>query len=187
MSSSSKSDPTTVLTVEEATEALTKAAFTVTDPDMSDCGRTLIHCQIGSFGADWDLDAAIALLADARSIEWRWNLLRHDLCVVGADGKAHYFGVEWPERNASEPAPTKVVPADAIVLERPTAEDDEDLAGYLGIELDLAVGVNVDGHVTFGGGDETGDAFELVLNRAQVRSLCARLVLAADEAERGQG
>lgn len=67
---------------EQAAAALRRGAFTVTDEDSSDCGRNLIHCFLGSFGADWDLDGALALLERAERIAWANHGLRHDLVIV---------------------------------------------------------------------------------------------------------
>lgn len=60
-----------------------------------DFGRTLIHCFLGPFGADWDLDDAIRLLSQATDIAWVDSIVRHDLAVV-ANRKAHYFDVKRP-------------------------------------------------------------------------------------------
>lgn len=86
------------LTTEQAADALRGAAFTVTDEDSSDHGRTLIHCFLGSFGADWDLDSALALLGRAERVAWADHMFRHDLAIV-ADGRTHWFDVQRPERS----------------------------------------------------------------------------------------
>lgn len=86
------------ITKAEASEALRGAAFTVDDPESSDHGRTLIHCQMSFTGADWDLDGALDLVARADQVAWTTHWLRHDLGVQ-ADGRAHYFDVPRPERE----------------------------------------------------------------------------------------
>lgn len=60
--------------------------------------RTIVHCYFGGFGADWDLDSALDLVATAWSVEWSRSLFapEHDLLVTGADGKTYRLGVPMP-------------------------------------------------------------------------------------------
>lgn len=85
----------THITADEAVAALTKAGFKVTDPEDSAHGRTLVHCYMGSFGADWDVDSAVALARHADDIAWMPNIFGHELAVL-ADGKIHSFNVKRP-------------------------------------------------------------------------------------------
>lgn len=75
------------VTVEEAVAALQRRAFT------TDEGRTVIHTFAGVFGADWNLDGAVAFVRDAARIEWSRHLLGHDLLVVDRDGRRVRFDV----------------------------------------------------------------------------------------------
>jgi hypothetical protein len=75
---------------EEAVAAATAAAFTVTDPEDSQCGRVLLHCFIGTMGADWDLSRVLEVIGQATDITWRWSLFEHELSVY-ADGRAYTF------------------------------------------------------------------------------------------------
>lgn len=61
--------------------------------------RTVVHCRAGGIGADWDLDAALAVVASAQSAEWSRSLFGHDLLVTGADGDAYRFAVPMPGRE----------------------------------------------------------------------------------------
>lgn len=74
----------TVIHVDKPTaaEALRKTAVRYDDPDHDAFGRTHIHCLLGPFGADWDLDDAIRLLSQATDIGWVEHLIGHDLAVV---------------------------------------------------------------------------------------------------------
>jgi hypothetical protein len=82
-----------------AAEALRKAAFRVTDLDSQDYGRQLVHCLIGTMGADWDLDAALADLAKASEVAWVDGLAGHDLAVL-VGGRLRNFNVRRPEEAA---------------------------------------------------------------------------------------
>jgi hypothetical protein len=75
---------------EEAVAAATAAAFTVTDPEDSRCGRVLLHCFIGTMGASWDLDRVLELIGRATDITWSWSMFEHELSVY-VDGRAYTF------------------------------------------------------------------------------------------------
>jgi len=82
---------------QEFKDAATAQAFTVTDPEMSDYGRTLVHSFAGSFGADWDLPSVLAAIDDAAEVRWvpgHW--LEHDLKISGPDGRRICFAVKAP-------------------------------------------------------------------------------------------
>lgn len=83
---------------EEAAEAATAAAFTVTDPESSNHGRTLLHCRAGGFGADWDLAPVLEVIRNAREIVWAPGPLTmgHDLLVIADDGVNYRFEVKTP-------------------------------------------------------------------------------------------
>lgn len=83
------------LTAEEAVAALTAVATEVTDEDSSNYGRTLVHCLSGGFGADWDLNGAIALARRADEIAWSPHWFGHDLAIL-ADGKVCRFNAARP-------------------------------------------------------------------------------------------
>jgi hypothetical protein len=90
-------DTLTHLTAEEAIEHVTAAAFEVTDPEMSDYGRRIVHCFAGFMGADWDLDKVIDTLKTARDIAWLDHWAEHDLAVLTEDGRVRCFQVKRPE------------------------------------------------------------------------------------------
>lgn len=84
-------------TVEEARAALQDASW----PDggeghCSKCDHTcgvnqqVVHCFLGSLGADWSLAAAFDLLGEAEQIGWGQTLFGEAL-VVFARGKGHVF------------------------------------------------------------------------------------------------
>ncbi|WP_306358727.1 MULTISPECIES: hypothetical protein [unclassified Nocardia] len=52
----------------EFLDAARAQAFTVTDPESADYGRSLVHSMRGSFGADWDLDGVIAAIESADTV-----------------------------------------------------------------------------------------------------------------------
>jgi hypothetical protein len=84
-------------TKDEAINAVKAAAFKVTDPDSDDCGREIVHCFAGAFGADWDVDDAILVIASARDIAWTDHWAGHDLVVLTDDGRLRWFNVQRPE------------------------------------------------------------------------------------------
>lgn len=93
------------ITAAQAAEELRRVAFTVTDPDDSAYGRTLVHVFTGTVGADWDLDRALALLSDAQAIGWRNSPLNHDLTVVTDDAARYSFNVQRPQHSAAAVLP----------------------------------------------------------------------------------
>lgn len=80
-----------------AARAMRAAAFTIGE-EFEGAGRVIVHTLAGPFGADWDLDSAVAVLADAQRIAWQDSITRHDLAVVTAEGRLLRFDVPRPER-----------------------------------------------------------------------------------------
>src|SRR6478752_8115914 len=95
-------DTLTHLTAEAAIEHVTAAAFEVTNPEMSDYGRKIVHCFAGFMGADWDLGAVIDTLKTARDIAWLDHWAEHDLAVLTEDGRVRCFQVKRPETAPTE-------------------------------------------------------------------------------------
>lgn len=85
------------LTLEEATEAIRRCAFSERDDDGNEV-RSIVHCFLGSFGCDWDADGAVGLLPDAKRIcftdHWLWGRC---LVVESADGRTYCFDTVTPE------------------------------------------------------------------------------------------
>lgn len=86
---------------EEAIAALRKHAWTQQSDEVT-CGhpgcedhraegRTVIHSFLGAFGADWDLEDAIAAVESAQKVAWSPNWIGHDLAVQTAEGKVVRF------------------------------------------------------------------------------------------------
>jgi len=85
------------MTRQEFKDAVIAQAFTVTDSEMSDYGRTLVHSCADFFGADWDLAAVLAGIDAAAEVRWeRGSWLRHDLVIVEPDGRHVRFDVKAP-------------------------------------------------------------------------------------------
>jgi hypothetical protein len=88
------------ITADEAIAAVKAQAFTITDPDASDCGRTIVHSvAIGGplmLGADWDLDDVVTELWSAREIAWFDDFMGHELALISAEGRAYKFEVKRP-------------------------------------------------------------------------------------------
>jgi hypothetical protein len=58
--------------------------------------QTLIHCFMGSMGADWSLEGAIELARrDGAQCAWAPNMFRHELAVY-AGGEMHRFDARRP-------------------------------------------------------------------------------------------
>lgn len=91
------------ITKEEALAAARSAAFTIAqdgwDMDMkptpADAGRTILHCFMGGFGADWDLESVQDAIERSTAVGWVDHMLGHDL-VVQTDGKLRFFDVKHP-------------------------------------------------------------------------------------------
>jgi hypothetical protein len=89
------------ITKEEAIAALRKHAWTQRSDEVTcghpgcedhrAAGRTVIHSYLGGFGADWDLDGAIAAVESARKVAWAPHWMGHDLAVQTAEGKVVRF------------------------------------------------------------------------------------------------
>ncbi len=90
---------------EDAIAAVTAAAW----PEMGEaCGHTgcedhrevkrrLIHSRAGMFGADSTLEGAIAEIQSAQQCLWVADVMGHDLLVVTAEGRRHFYEVRRPE------------------------------------------------------------------------------------------
>jgi len=91
------------ITREEAIAALTAAAFTVTDPEDQNYGRTLTHCMMSFTGADWDLSAAIEKIqqTDVGGVAWVKDMFGHELSVL-VDGRAYRFDVKRPDTAGAQ-------------------------------------------------------------------------------------
>lgn len=59
-------------------------------------GRQLIHSRAGGFGADWDLDAALAAIDSAEAVQWQRSIFGHALAVTTRDGRVISFAVQRP-------------------------------------------------------------------------------------------
>lgn len=85
----------------EFIEAAKAQAFTMTDPESSEHGRTLIHCQGSVCGADWDLDGVLSAIESADLVRWNTQsfagaVLGHQLEVREGD-RRWAFAVRRPE------------------------------------------------------------------------------------------
>jgi hypothetical protein len=58
--------------------------------------RKRIHCFLGGFGADWDLDEAARFVREADKVGWAPSIFRHELAAL-KDGKLCTFDVRAPE------------------------------------------------------------------------------------------
>ena len=82
---------------QEFKDAATAQAFTVTDREMSDYRRTLVHSFAGPFGADWDLTAVHAAIDAAAEVHWEQDpWIGHQLAIVELGGRRVYFDVKAP-------------------------------------------------------------------------------------------
>lgn len=64
-------------------------------------GRMRIHTTRGGFGADWDLTEAEEFINRAQRCAWVENFMRHELGVIGENGKPVYFEVRKPAGGAA--------------------------------------------------------------------------------------
>lgn len=95
------------------------AAWPETDDD-GKTGRRLVHSRLGGLGADWDVDAVVALVERADVVAWEPTPLGfgHDLVVVEATGRTPYrFEVPAP-RTPAPPTPADRVAALAQEFDR---------------------------------------------------------------------
>jgi len=75
------------ITKDAAKEAARAGAFTIGE-DYDGAGRVILHSLLsGWIGADWDLDAVLALIDAAHVVCWQDGIAHHDLCVVADDPK----------------------------------------------------------------------------------------------------
>jgi hypothetical protein len=66
-------------------------------------GRRVIHSVRCGLGADWDEDAVIELVQQAKAVWWGPSLLKHDLAVQEPDGEWIFFRVSHPDRPRQQP------------------------------------------------------------------------------------
>lgn len=96
------------LTIDETVALLRAHAFTVPEPEdgddwTSDVGRTLIHSRLGGIGADWDLDAAIALTQRSTWRGWLDSMLGHNLGIgVSDNGRERLYAFDVPAPKPDE-------------------------------------------------------------------------------------
>jgi hypothetical protein len=69
----------------------------------------LIHCFMGSMGADWDLESAVKLVRRSDDVAWIDNLFSHNLGVL-ADGRVHCFDARKPEPTPPTPSQNRSEP-----------------------------------------------------------------------------
>lgn len=91
-------EPQESLSVEQASEALRAAAFTIGE-EYARAGEQTIHCYMGGetgalIGAAWSLEEALELVAASKERTWADRVIDHDLAVKGADGRVRYFNVD---------------------------------------------------------------------------------------------
>ncbi|MFD0856651.1 hypothetical protein ACFQ07_30750 [Actinomadura adrarensis] len=125
--------------IDSIAAAVTAAAFEVTDPDSSDHGRKLVHCFIGTIGADWDLDSVLDLLrSPGAKAQWSSHALArdHGLQVVAPDGRVRYFQVQRPE-------PDHPVAEDRPALGAPVPANDRGFLTYNGGPIPTAYGHDI--------------------------------------------
>lgn len=83
------------LTKKQAGEIVEKSCFRIKDIDSRDYGREILHCFLGMFGADWDKDDIMRLIAKSKDRAWiEGQMLGHELAILGDNGKAYYFDVK---------------------------------------------------------------------------------------------
>lgn len=58
--------------------------------------RVIVHCYLGSFGADWDLDKAVALVREANEVGWCRPWMGHGLVVLSG-GRTYKFQCVKPD------------------------------------------------------------------------------------------
>lgn len=85
-----------VLTVDDAVKAIQRCAFTIHDDDLP-TGRRIVHCFIGSMGADWDVTDAIREVRAASLVGWTDSIFGRCLAVLTPDGRTRRFDTVTPE------------------------------------------------------------------------------------------
>ena len=53
----------------------------------------VIHCFMGSFGADWNKKDVISLIKKSKRIAWADNMFNHNLCIIN-DGRLRCFDIK---------------------------------------------------------------------------------------------
>lgn len=97
----------TQLSVDEAIAAIERCAFTIPDRDndgepMYQAGRRIVHCFIGTMGADWDVAAAIDEVRNADRVGWAHSLFGECLVAVMPDERRRTFDTVTPEVPADD-------------------------------------------------------------------------------------
>lgn len=97
----------TELTVDEAIAAIERCAFTI--PELDDDGepnyqggRRIVHCFIGTMGADWDVEDAINEVRIAAAVGWRRTLFGECLVAVPSNGNWRAFDTVTPQVLGSD-------------------------------------------------------------------------------------
>lgn len=88
---------------EQAKQLVREAAWD-TKRDCENCrgtgkvagGELIVHSEAGGFGADWDLDAVLAAIDKAESVQWRHHIFHHELVVTAPSGRVIRFDVKQP-------------------------------------------------------------------------------------------
>jgi hypothetical protein len=98
-------------------------------------GRRLVHCFMGTLGADWDADGVHSLIDRADRIEFEsGHWLGHDL-GVDADGKIYRFAVQAPQEPDDPDAAFKAL-AQALEVAMVGCDTDASRAGAVIAALD---------------------------------------------------
>jgi len=96
-----------IITREEALAAVRRDAWTTT---VAVCGHTgcedhqgpgprYVHCLSG-FGMDIPLESVEEEIQAAKKVGWVDHWMDHDLAVITADEKIHYYAVKRPSADA---------------------------------------------------------------------------------------
>lgn len=86
----------TELTAEQAVQAIERCAFAIPDDTAPDGARRVVHCFVGSIGADWDEADAITVVRAAHVVGWAPTLFGECLVAVMPDGKRRTFDTVTP-------------------------------------------------------------------------------------------
>ena len=62
--------------------------------------QKIVHCFMGGFGADWNLESVEEVIETADELAWIDHLLGHNL-GVSSGGKTYCFDVKKPEDGAA--------------------------------------------------------------------------------------
>lgn len=95
------------LSKKEAGEIVSKSCYYNDDVDSSNYGRSTLHCFLGMFGADWDKDEIMKLIAKSTEREWAvGQMMGHELGILAENKqgkcKVYFFDVrkvEYESKN----------------------------------------------------------------------------------------